>query len=177
MEKIGATYLQSIKGIFKMYSKLATAAVERMDDSTINLKPSEDSNSISIIASHIGGNMISRWTDFLTTDGEKEFRNRDQEFEKEFITKGELLEYMNKGWSTLFSALEQLTQEDLGKTVYIRNEPHTVVEAINRQLGHIPYHVGQMIFISKMYHAEPEWKSLSIEKGKSAEFNKKKFDE
>jgi hypothetical protein len=133
----------------------------------------EESNSIATIVKHLWGNMLSRWTDFLTTDGEKEWRDRDGEFENDISTKKELLDKWNEGWSCLLNTLNSLTPEDLDKTVYIRNQGHSVMEAINRQLAHYPYHVGQIIFIGKM--AAKEWKSLSIPRGDSNKFNADKF--
>ena len=137
-------------------------------------QPNEDSNSIAVIVQHLAGNMLSRWTDFLTTDGEKEWRNRDAEFETNTTGREELMLFWNKGWQCLETAMGSLTEEDLGKIIYIRNEGHTVLEAINRQLAHYPYHVGQIVFLAKLLHAE-EWKSLSIPRNKSREYNKQKF--
>jgi hypothetical protein len=118
--------------------------------------------------------MLSRWTDFLTTDGEKEWRNRDAEFETNITNKQDLLAYWNSGWQCLFNSLEPLTSSDLDKIIYIRNEGHTVLEAINRQLAHYPYHVGQLVFLAKLLAAD-KWKSLSIPKNKSQEYNQEKF--
>jgi len=123
----------------------------------------------------MAGNMLSRWTAFLTTDGEKESRNRDTEFESIITTRQELLAKWNEGWDCLFNALNSITEADLEKTIYIRNEPHSVVDAINRQLSHYPYHVGQIVFIGKML-AGADWNSLSIPKGKSDDFNAEKFN-
>jgi hypothetical protein len=134
----------------------------------------EDANSIAIIVQHLAGNMLSRWTDFLTTDGEKEWRNRDAEFETNITNKQDLLAYWNSGWQCLFNSLEPLTSSDLDKIIYIRNEGHTVLEAINRQLAHYPYHVGQLVFLAKLLAAD-KWKSLSIPKNKSQEYNQEKF--
>lgn len=118
--------------------------------------------------------MLSRWTDFLTTDGEKEWRKRDEEFENGQLSKGELLSKWNEGWDSLFKALSTLKTDDLERIIYIRNQGHTVIEAINRQLAHYPYHIGQIVFIGKMLKGN-QWKSLSIPKGKSAEYNADKF--
>jgi hypothetical protein len=117
--------------------------------------------------------MLSRWTDFLTSDGEKEFRNRDAEFENDIHSKQEMLEKWNEGWSVLFNALKTLKDDDLETIIYIRNQGHTVMEAINRQLTHYPYHIGQIVFIGKM--CAENWTSLSIPKGNSKEFNDNKF--
>jgi hypothetical protein len=134
----------------------------------------EQSNSIAIIIKHIAGNSLSRWSDFLTTDGEKEWRNRDDEFEDTISSKEEIIDLWERGWACLYSAIYPLTDDDLLRIVYIRNEGHTVIEAINRQLAHIPYHVGQIVFIAKMVSAE-NWTSLSIAKGQSHLFNANKF--
>jgi len=134
----------------------------------------DESNSIAIIVKHLSGNMLSRWTDFLTSDGEKEWRHRDAEFENDIQTKTELIQKWNQGWDCLFNALNSLTIEDLSKTIYIRNQGHSITEAINRQLSHYPYHVGQMVFIGKMICNE-KWTSLSIPKGNSKSYNDEKF--
>jgi hypothetical protein len=118
--------------------------------------------------------MLSRWTNFLTTDGEKEWRNREREFEGEIESKTQLLEIWNKGWNCLFDTLDSISDEDLGKIIYIRNQGHTVMEAINRQLAHYPYHVGQIVFIGKMLLDE-NWLTLSIARGKSSTYNAEKF--
>ena len=171
MEK---TYLESTKKLFTYYKKLGDDAMAQVADEKLFFQPTEDSNSIAIIVQHIAGNMLSRWTDFLTSDGEKDWRNRDAEFEANITNRQALLEYWNKGWNCLFDAMNSLTETDLDKTIYIRNEGHTVVEAINRQLAHYPYHVGQIIFLAKMLSTN-EWKSLSIPKNKSQDYNQVKF--
>ena len=134
----------------------------------------EDSNSIATIVKHLWGNMLSRWTDFLTTDGEKEWRDRDAEFENDIKSRSELLDKWNAGWEGLFIALKGLTADDLDKIIYIRNQGHTVMEAINRQLAHYCYHVGQIVYAGKMA-ANDHWQSLSIPKGDSKKFNDDKF--
>ena len=171
MEK---TYLESTKKLFTYYKKLGDDAMAQVADEKLFFQPTEDSNSIAIIVQHIAGNMLSRWTDFLTSDGEKDWRNRDAEFETNITNRQALFEYWNKGWRCLFDAMNSLTETDLDKTIYIRNEGHTVVEAINRQLTHYPYHVGQIIFLAKMLSTN-EWKSLSIPKNKSQDYNQVKF--
>ena len=171
MEK---TYLESTKKLFTYYKKLGDDAMAQVADEKLFFQPNEDSNSIAIIVQHIAGNMLSRWTDFLTSDGEKDWRNRDAEFETNITNRQALFEYWNKGWRCLFDAMNSLTETDLDKTIYIRNEGHTVVEAINRQLAHYPYHVGQIIFLAKMLSTN-EWKSLSIPKNKSQDYNQVKF--
>jgi hypothetical protein len=167
-------YLDSTKKLFAYYKKLGDDAMAQIDDEKLFFQVNEDANSIAIIVQHLAGNMLSRWTDFLTTDGEKEWRNRDAEFEKNITNKQDLLVYWNSGWQCLFKSLEPLTSSDLDKIIYIRNEGHTVLEAINRQLAHYPYHVGQLVFLAKLLAAD-KWKSLSIPKNKSQEYNQEKF--
>jgi hypothetical protein len=168
------TYLPSTKKLFTYYKKLGDDAMAQVADEKLFFQPNEDSNSIAIVVQHIAGNMLSRWTDFLTTDGEKDWRNRDAEFEVHITNRQALQDYWNKGWQCLFDAIESLNETDLDKIIYIRNEGHTVLEAINRQLAHYPYHVGQIIFLAKML-SNNEWKSLSIPKNKSQEYNDGKF--
>lgn len=168
------TYLTSTKKLFVYYKKLGDDAMAQVTDEKLFFQPNEDSNSIAIIVQHVAGNMLSRWTDFLTTDGEKEWRNRDAEFILNITTKDELIVFWNKGWQCLLAAIESLNENDLDKIVYIRNEGHTVLEAINRQLAHYPYHVGQIIFLAKML-SNNKWKSLSIPKNKSQAYNDGKF--
>jgi hypothetical protein len=133
-----------------------------------------ESNSIAIIVKHLSGNMLSRWTDFLNSDGEKTWRDRDSEFENNIKSRQELLESWNAGWDCLFNALNSIKENDWKKEIYIRNERHTVIDAINRQLAHYPYHIGQIVFIGKMV-AGSKWRSLSIPKGDSQIFNAEKF--
>ena len=167
-----------VKGIikqFQYYKQLGEKTFEQLTEEDLFWQYNEKSNSIAIIVNHLLGNMLSRWTDFLTTDGEKEWRNRDSEFEDVIKTKQELLEKWEKGWKCLFDALSQIkTDEDLQQIIYIRNEGHTVIEAINRQLAHYPYHIGQIVFIGKLLK-DNEWNSLSIPKNKSSDYNQTKF--
>lgn len=167
-------YLQSIIKQFNYYKSLGDKSFEQIPEEKLFWKFNEESNSIAIIVQHLSGNMLSRWTDFLTSDGEKSWRNRDSEFEVVINSKTELIEKWNEGWNCFLTALENLKESDLEKIIYIRNEGHTVQEAINRQLAHYPYHVGQIVFIAKMC-ADQEWKSLSVPKGKSSDYNQKKF--
>ena len=160
-------YLANVKKIFNQYKSLGDKTIEQLDDEKLLFwQYNDQSNSIAIIIQHLWGNMLSRWTNFLTEDGEKEWRKRDAEFEKTIKTKEELIINWDAGWDCLFSALNSLTNEDLGKTVYIRQEPHTVVDAINRQLAHYSYHVGQIVYLGKMQLKE-RWVSLSIPKKES----------
>jgi hypothetical protein len=142
----------------------------------LNCQFNQESNSITNIVKHLSGNMLSRWTDFLTTDGEKEFRNRDEEFRPTTLNKQGMLMTWNKGWVCLFNALETITAENFSTILYIRNQGHTIMEAINRQVAHYAYHVGQIVFIGKMI-LNDDWKSLSIPKGSSENYNVDKFSE
>jgi hypothetical protein len=170
------SYLKSIKQQFEYYKILGEKAIEQLEEEQLFIALNEDSNSIATIVKHISGNMLSRWTDFLNSDGEKEWRNRDAEFENDIKTKSELLAIWNKGWACLFEAINPLKEEDLSKIIYIRNEGHTVTEAINRQLAHYPYHIGQIVFLAKLLK-KTEWNSLSIPKNKSANYNADKFSQ
>lgn len=148
--------------------------MEQLEPEQLFISVNEDTNSIAVIVNHLVGNMLSRWTDFLITDGEKEWRNRDAEFEEILTTKPELLAHWEKGWQCLFDALNGLQPEQLNEIIYIRNEGHTVLEAINRQLAHYPYHIGQIVFYAKMIK-KTEWQSLSIPKNNSNNYNADKF--
>jgi len=168
------SYLESVKKQFLYYKMLGEKAMEQLEPEQLFVSVNEDTNSIAVIVKHISGNMLSRWTDFLTTDGEKETRNRDSEFENDLQTKEQVLTVWNAGWDCFFSALNSLKPEQLSQIIYIRNEGHTVIEAINRQLAHYPYHIGQIVFYAKQLKKE-EWNSLSIPKNKSANYNADKF--
>lgn len=170
------SYLGSIKKQFLYYKMLGEKAMEQLQEEQLFWQYSEESNSIAILVNHIAGNMLSRFTDFLTTDGEKPWRNRDAEFTNPFQNKAELIAHWNKGWDCLMNVLNQLTEADLEKLIYIRNDGHTVTEAINRQLAHYPYHIGQMVFIAKMQKNE-DWQTLSIARNKSADYNTRKFSQ
>ncbi len=167
-------YLDSVKKQFEFYKILGEKTFDQLPDEKLFWKCNEESNSIAIIVKHLWGNMLSRWTDFLTSDGEKEWRNRDAEFENDITSRQELLEKWNAGWECVFNALNSLTPDDLQKEIYIRNQGHTVIEAIDRQLAHYTYHIGQIVFIGKMICKE-KWVSLSIPKGKSDSYNREKF--
>jgi hypothetical protein len=167
-------FLDSALKQFRYYKLLGDQTFAQVPDEKLFWQANDDSNSIATIVKHLSGNMRSRWTDFLTSDGEKAWRDRDAEFDNDIATRQELLERWEEGWSALFGALTPLTAEDLGKFVYIRNQGHTVTEAINRQLAHYPYHVGQIVFIGKLATGG-DWKSLSIPKGNSGTFNTEKF--
>lgn len=165
-ENIGKHYLENSIHEFKKTKDLGDKSFAQIKDEDFFWSPDEESNSIAIIVRHLSGNMISRWTDFLTTDGEKESRKRDEEFEKIFYTdKDDVISRWEKGWKNLFKTLESLTPGDLMKEITIRNETHTVIQAINRQLTHYAYHIGQIVYIAK--HLESSnWKSLSIPRKK-----------
>lgn len=171
---MNTTYLESIKKQFEYYKMLGHKTIAQLPDDKLFWQYNDESNSIAVIVKHLSGNMLSRWTDFLTSDGEKEWRNRDNEFENDSKTKDELMKSWNDGWDCFFNAITILKEEDLSKIIYIRNEGHTVLEAINRQLAHYPYHIGQMVFIGKMI-CNDKWVSLSIPKGKSDAYNTEKF--
>lgn len=167
-------FLESIKKQFLYYKMLGEKAIGQLEDEQLFISLNEDTNSIAQIVKHLSGNMLSRWTNFLTSDGEKEWRNRDNEFIDTYKSKEELLENWNKGWDCLFNAINLLKPEQLSEIIYIRNEGHSVVEAINRQLAHYPYHIGQIVFYAKLLK-KTEWESLSIPKNKSGDYNSEKF--
>lgn len=162
---------------FQYYKSLGDQSFGQLSDEQIFWQYNDESNSIAVIVKHIAGNMLSRWTNFLTEDGEKTWRNRDGEFINTFKTKQEILEYWEKGWKCLFDALDQVNDANLYSTIYIRGEVHTVLDAMVRQVAHYPYHIGQIVYIAKMMKND-DWKTLSIERNRSKEFNnemKEKF--
>lgn len=167
-------YLVSVKKQFLYYKTLADKAMSQLTEEQLFYSTNDDTNSIAIIVKHLNGNMLSRWTDFLTTDGEKDWRNRDEEFDNPYTDKETLLKRWEEGWKCLFDALESLKHENLSDIIYIRNEGHTVTEAINRQLAHYPYHVGQIVFYAKMLKTGT-WESLSIPMNNSTTYNAQKF--
>jgi hypothetical protein len=167
-------FLQSAHKEFTLYKLLGEKAITQVPDDKLFWQYNEESNSIGTIVKHLWGNMLSRWTDFMTTDGEKEWRQRDAEFENDVKDRPELMNKWNEGWECVFKALDSLQPDDLTKIIYIRNQSHTVLEAINRQLAHYPHHVGQILFLAKMIVGS-NWQSLSIPKNKSQEFNAGKF--
>jgi len=159
---------------FEYYKSLGDQTINCLTFEELQKEFVLNTNSIAVLVNHLSGNMLSRWTNFLTEDGEKAWRNRDQEFINSFTTKEELINRWNKGWNCFLSALKSITDNDLEKIIYIRNEAHTISEAINRQLSHYPYHIGQMVFLGKLIKGE-EWQSLSIPKGESLQYNTQKF--
>jgi uncharacterized damage-inducible protein DinB len=166
------SYIQDSLAIFRYYKKLADRAMAQVTDEQLFATLDEEANSIAVVVKHMAGNMRSRWTDFLTTDGEKPNRNRDTEFEDPPATRAALLELWEDGWAHLFQAIEPLTDADLARTVTIRGEPHSVMQAINRQVAHYPHHVGQIVLLAKHFCCG-QWQSLSVPRNKSAEFNRK----
>ena len=173
---IAADYIESARKQFLYYKTIAEKAMEQLEPEQLFYSHNEDTNSIAVIVKHLYGNMMSRWTDFLITDGEKGWRNRDEEFVNPSPDKEALFRQWEEGWNCLFRALESLAPSQLTSIIYIRNEGHTVVEAINRQLSHYPYHIGQIIFCAKMLKQSP-WQSLSIPKNHSASYNYEKFEQ
>jgi hypothetical protein len=167
------TYMQLAVREFRRAKKLADDALAQITEEQFFAAPSESDNSIAVIVKHVGGNLLSRWTDFLTSDGEKPGRDRDVEFEiTASDTQPSLMKQWESGWAALFSALEPLSDADLERTITIRGEPFTVLQSINRQLTHYSYHVGQIVYLAK-HHAGNSWRTLSVAKGKSKEFNAK----
>ena len=170
--QFSTSYIEDSVSLFHHYKKLTEGAMEQVSDEQIFATLDEEMNSIAIMVKHMAGNMGSRWTDFLTSDGEKPDRNRDAEFIAPPNTRKELMEVWNQGWSRVFAALEPLSDSDLGRKVFIRGEPHSVVQAINRQIAHYSYHCGQIVFLAKHFKGAA-WKSLSVPRNKSAEFTRR----
>jgi Protein of unknown function (DUF1572) len=173
--QLSKSYLQDSIGLFHYYKKLGDCAMAQCPDEALFIALDPESNSIAIIVKHLSGNMRSRWLDFLTTDGEKPDRNRDTEFETPPRTRAELIEQWERGWKYVFDALESLREADLTRTVTIRTEPHSVMQAINRQVAHYAHHVGQILFLAKhlTFTKTGKWESLSVPRGKSADMNAK----
>ncbi len=169
-------FLISTRKLFQYYKGLGEKAIDQLGDEHISWKPDEASNSIALIVHHLSGNMLSRFTDFLTSDGEKSWRDRDSEFEVGYKSKAEMMDAWQKGWTKVFEAIDSVTEDDLERIVYIRNEGHTVTDALQRQLAHYASHIGQILYIGKMIKGN-DWKSLSIPKGQSAGFNQARFQE
>lgn len=170
MKRIITNYHADALQTFRNYKKMAERAIEQVSDEEFFALIDAEANSIAVIVKHIAGNLHSRWRDFLTSDGEKADRDRDTEFELIEDTRQSLMQFWETGWQTLFDNVEPLTVDDLARTVTIRGEPHAVVEAINRQLTHYAYHIGQVVLLAKHFKSA-EWKTLSVPKNKSAEFN------
>ena len=173
--KMNEQFLKDSIRLFKYYKHLGEGAMDQVNDEQLFVSPDSASNSMAVMVKHLWGNMLSRWTDFLTTDGEKDFRKRDEEFVSDQQTRAELYARWEEGWACLFDTLESLSPDDMSKTVYIRNQGHAVSEAIQRQIAHYSYHVGQLVFLAKQMQGD-NWNSLSIPKNQSSAFNEKHFD-
>jgi hypothetical protein len=169
-----SSYLESIHKQFTYYKSLGEKTFSQLSDEDILWQYNKKSNSIAIIVKHIVGNMLSRWTNFRNEDGEKEWRHRDTEFENGYTSKEDLLVFWEKGWACLFDAINSLEEDDLEEIIFIRNLGHTITEAINRQLSHYSYHIGQIVYIGKMIKSK-DWESLSVPKNKSQDYNNDKF--
>jgi hypothetical protein len=170
--KFTTSYLEDSLEVFRYYKRLAERAMVQVADEQLFTSLDVEANSIAIIVKHMAGNMRSRWTDFLTSDGEKPDRNRDTEFTDAPVTREALMQLWEQGWQSVFSALEPLSDADLTRTVTIRGEPHSVMQAINRQIAHYANHVGQIVLLAKhLQHAN--WKPLTIPRNQSANFNQK----
>ncbi len=164
-------YLNSVIKRFEYYRSVGLRSMEQLKEEDLFWQYNEDSNSIAVMVNHLHGNMLSRWTGFLEEDGEKEWRDRDGEFEDRIKDRNEVMEKWNEGWDLVIDTLKTLSADDLTRKVRIRNEPHSVIDAINRQLAHYAYHVGQMVYVAKMRKGA-DWQTLTIAKGKSKEFNR-----
>ncbi|MCF3108572.1 DUF1572 domain-containing protein [Niabella sp. CC-SYL272] len=163
-------FIQSAIQQFKDYKALAEKTFAQLSDADFHFQPDDANNNLAVNITHMHGNMLSRWTNFLTEDGEKEWRKRDEEFEEQQLDRARLMTLWEEGWQCLFNALESLKPEDLDRTITIRTKPLTVIEAVHRQLTHYAYHVGQIVFIGKHIRND-QWQSLSIKKGDSKAFN------
>jgi hypothetical protein len=170
MNTIGKEYLATVIRRVKYYKDLGEKAFEQLDEIDFHYQPNQESNSVAIIVQHVAGNMLSRFTNFLTEDGEKEWRQRDEEFEIHTCSKQQVIDSWEKGWKCFLDTLGSLTEDDLLKKIYIRKETLTVIDAINRQLAHYPHHIGQILYIGKLIKGE-KWKPLSIPKGQSIQYN------
>lgn len=168
-------FLAASQKQFKYYKALGDKTFEQLSDAQLFFQPNPTCNSISILVNHLHGNMMSRWTNFLTEDGEKSWRNRDHEFEDEIKDRASLLRAWEEGWSCLFEAMNQINTSNFDQIIYIRNQGHSITEAVLRQQSHYAYHVGQIVYIGKLLQDE-SWQSLSIPKGQSDTYNKAKFD-
>jgi uncharacterized damage-inducible protein DinB len=167
---VASEFVSAAQNSFQANKRLADRAVEQVTDDKLHVALDDNTNSVAIIMKHVAGNLTSRWTDFLTSDGEKPWRHRDREFVDSFHSRAEILDYWEQGWRCLLGTLAGLTPDDLGKTVTIRGEPHSVPLALQRSLGHTCYHVGQIILVARI-HAGDQWQTLTIPKGESEQFN------
>ncbi len=170
--KYTTSYIEDSLALFGSYKKLAERAIEQVTDEQLRAVLDPEMNSIAVTVKHMAGNMRSRWTDFLTSDGEKPDRNRDSEFEEPPVSRADLMAVWEAGWQRVFAALEPLSDADLTRTVTIRGEAHSVMQAINRQIAHYAYHCGQIVLLAKHFKSR-EWQSLSVPRGQSAAFNRR----
>jgi len=170
--KFTTSYLEDSLSVFRYYKKLAERAMGQVSDDGLFAALDGEANSIAVVVKHMAGNMRSRWTDFLVSDGEKPDRDRDSEFADPPATREALLELWEAGWACLFEALEPLTDADLGRTITIRGEAHSVMQAVNRQLAHYPHHMGQIVLLAKHFACD-RWQSLSVPRAGSADFNRR----
>lgn len=169
-------YLESAKKQFAYYRLLGDKTFDQLTDQDLFYQPNEASNSIAIMVKHLWGNMLSRWTNFLTEDGEKEWRKRDEEFESSIQSRDEMIRKWNEGWQCLFAALDSINESNWDQLIYIRNQGHTITEAVNRQLAHYAYHVGQIVYLGRLIKNN-DWTSLSIPKNGSKAYNAEKFSQ
>jgi len=169
--KFTVSFLEDALALFRQYKKLAEGAIEQVTDEELFITQDPEMNSIAILVKHMTGNMRSRWTNFLTTDGEKPDRNRDTEFIDPPETREDLMKSWEEGWARVFEAVEPLSDADMARTVTIRGEPHSVMQAINRQIAHYAYHSGQIVLLAKHFQ-HTQWRSLSVPRNKSAEYNR-----
>ncbi len=176
MKDFERNYLTGLKKQFEYYKLLGERTFDQLSEADLFWRYNESSNSIAVMVNHLWGNMMSRWTNFLSSDGEKPWRERDLEFEEVIRSKKEMMFKWEEGWACLFGALESVNQGNIDQMVYIRNQEHSIPEAINRQLAHYAYHIGQIVYVGRMIR-DQQWESLSIPKGKSQSFNSKKFSE
>ncbi len=174
MKDFDTNYLVGIRKQFQYYKLLGERTFEQLDEKSLFWQYNEASNSIAVMVNHLWGNMMSRWTDFLTSDGEKDWRNRDMEFEDVIRDKDQMMLKWNEGWKCLFDALDTVNTTNSNTQIFIRNQGHSIPDAINRQLAHYAYHIGQIVYVGRMIR-DTEWKSLSIPKGDSKSFNAEKF--
>jgi Protein of unknown function (DUF1572) len=170
--KFSTSYIEDTISLFRFYKKMCEGAMEQVSDEQLFATLDEEMNSIAIIVKHMAGNMRSRWTDFLTSDGEKPDRNRDSEFVAPPVMRDDLMKLWNEGWDRVFRALDPLSDADMERKITIRGELHSVMQAINRQLAHYAYHCGQIVFLAKHFKGSG-WKSLSVPRNKSADFNRR----
>lgn len=170
MNDLGVMYLENTITVFLKHKEWADQAMRQLSDAQLREPLDENSNSVAMIAKHVAGNLLSRWTDVLTSDGEKPWRNRDNEFVDDFSNRQEIMDFWEKGWNCLFESLRALSPDDLVKTIAIRGEPHSVLLAIQRSLAHSSYHVGQILMLAR-HQAGDDWRTITIPRGQSRSYN------